>query len=67
MKDDQKYETPAGTFKPGDATNQRQGFAYPGISWKTCISALTHVVACLIIICRLICQVLILTSGEIIS
>ena len=34
MKDDQKYETPAGTFKPGDATNQRQGFAYPGISWK---------------------------------
>lgn len=22
MKDDQKYETPAGTFKPGDATNQ---------------------------------------------
>ena len=67
MKDDQKYETPAGTFKPGDATNQRQGFAYPGISWKICISALIPAVACSIIICRLICPALIPTSGEVIS
>ena len=34
MENNQKYETPVGTFKPGDATNQRQGFTYPGISWK---------------------------------
>lgn len=34
MESNPKYETPAGTFKPGDPTGTRQGFAYPGISWK---------------------------------
>lgn len=29
-----QYITPAGTLKPGDASGQRQGFSYPGISWK---------------------------------
>ena len=32
MDSDQQYETPTGAFKPGDATNQRAGFQYPGIS-----------------------------------
>lgn len=34
MESNPKYETPAGTFKPGDPTAQRQGYSYPGIHWK---------------------------------
>ena len=47
MENTQKYEeTPVGTFKPGDATNQRQDLLILVLAGRICISDLILVGVC---------------------